>query len=98
MPEQSARLPAPRNPGADFFADPSHTIRTAGGEALLSYDPAAQTALIFNIAEARWSIFTPCEFPRFLLMVAAAGYAIESGADSARWLAACDARAAPGAH
>lgn len=82
-----AQLPALPDPA--LFNDPRHTILSACGGALLTYDPATRAGFIYLIESGRWHITAPVEFDVFASIIAAAEFRIADGDDARRWLAAC---------
>lgn len=81
------RLPALPDPG--IFKNPDHTIMTADGQALLSYDPVTRAAFIYSLVQQRWTITAPVDFDVFASLVALAGYSVIDSDDARRWLGAC---------
>lgn len=89
MAENTMKATLPRLPPAEFFAVPEHTIRTADGSALVSYDPQTRAAFVYAIREQRWSITAPCDFEFFAGLLAIAGHRLADCDDTRRWMAAC---------
>lgn len=79
----------PRLPAAEFFRDANHSIKTADGSALLSYDPATRAGFIYYLESCLWVIAAPVDFAVFALQASALGLSIEEGEDAARWFDAC---------
>lgn len=92
MSESMMNVSLPRLPELSVFNDPDSSILTACGQALLIYDPATSTGIIYNIERQRWSITTPVDFDLFAGMAALAGYALQNGHDAKRWMRACGAK------
>lgn len=89
MSESTMSVVLPRLPELSVFNNPANSILTACGKALLIYDPATATGIIYNIERGRWSITTPVEFDLFAGMTELAGYALQQGRDAERWMRAC---------
>lgn len=82
-----AKLPA--LPAPEFFRDPNHTILTADGSALLTYDPATQAGFIYYLESKVWTIVAPVDFATFALHASASGHNVQAGEDAGRWFLAC---------
>lgn len=89
MTEKTTRVRLPALPDPALFNDPSHTIMTDCGGALLTYDPATRAAFIYAVDKGRWNITAPVEFEVFASIVALAGYHVGDSDDARRWVAAC---------
>lgn len=96
MSENSMRIALPRLPDLEVFSNPERTIRTAAGDALLTYDPATASAFIYNLKRETWSISTPIDFETFAAMCAMSGFAVSDTDDARRWMAANSTPAKPG--
>jgi len=83
----------PLLPPLEFLSDPSYSIRSDCGRALVSYDPMTRTGFVYHLAEQVWSIVTPLDFKDFLASLQQEGHAITDSADARRWRAACDPEA-----
>lgn len=89
MNENALKVHLPRLPNPEFFAVPEHSIRTACGQALLSYDRATGAGFVYNIQTNSWMIHAPVGFEVFAMLVAGAGYAIPAGDEAQRWFESC---------
>ncbi|MCI4566384.1 hypothetical protein [Lysobacter sp. CFH 32150] len=89
MSAQTLQAQLPVLPDKAIFSDPAHTIRSADGLALLTYDPSTRAAFIYIIASKRWTILAPIDFAAFAILVAASGHAIPDSEDARRWVATC---------
>lgn len=88
MSEKTLRVRLPALPDPSLFNDPTHTIATADGRALLTYDPETRAAFIYECAQMRWTIAAPVEFEEFIVLAAFAGHQVADSEDARRWLAA----------
>lgn len=82
-----ARLPALAHP--DVFKDPSRTLLTAEGKALLTYDPATRSGFIYEIESGVWFIQAPVDFLQFAVVARMSGHTIAESDDARIWLRAC---------
>lgn len=89
-----ARLPNLASP--DVFSDPSRSIMSMDGRALLTYDPITRSGFIYHIESEVWFIQAPVDFVQFAFLARASGYSINAGEDAQRWLRACSPNAAGG--
>lgn len=96
MSERKTRVRLPALPAAEFFQAPEHTILSADGKALLSYDSATSSGFVYYLDTRSWSITAPVSFDAWATLAAAAGLAIPPGADAARWIRACSSLALRG--
>lgn len=97
MAEQKTRVRLPRLPTPEFFSNCDHTILSADGGTLLSYDPVTSAAFAYSIPHSRWTIIAPCSFEDFANWAALSGYRIQEGEDARRWIHACTEGSARGA-
>jgi hypothetical protein len=88
------RVQLPTLARADTFSDPSRTIMSAEGAALLTYDPGTRSGFIYRFEGEVWLIHAPVDFLQFVVLARLHGYTINDGEDARRWLDACS----PNAH
>jgi hypothetical protein len=95
-PAQREQLPLlPALPSDDFFKAAQHTIRSADGRALLTYDPATQSGFVYQIATGHWHICAQISFTLFTFFATGIGYAPADDESLAHWLRACLTLPAP---
>lgn len=83
------RIHFPRMPAPEFFSEPSHTIRTADGSALLSYDPDTRAGFVYYLTTGVWTISAPVDFTTFALHARLSGHVLIDSDDAKRWMSAC---------
>ncbi|MFC3715594.1 hypothetical protein ACFONC_05465 [Luteimonas soli] len=76
----------PALPDPAVFSNADHSVVTADGGALLTYDPATRAAFIYAIESRRWTIQAPIEFEMFVATAALAGYRLSDSPETKRWL------------
>ena len=82
-----AKLPTLAHP--DTFRDPTRTLLTAEGKALLTYDPVTRSGFIYEIESGIWFIQAPVDFLRFALVARLSGHTIADSEDARVWLQSC---------
>ena len=82
-----AKLPALAHP--DTFRDPTKTLLSAEGKALLTYDPVTRSGFIYDIETGIWFIQAPVDFLQFALVARMSGHTIADSDDARIWLQSC---------
>lgn len=78
----------PLLPGDELLQDAARSIVTACRTAVVAYDPATQTGVIYSAETAQWIITTPIDFGTFALTVASSGYALTDCSATRAWYCA----------
>lgn len=92
-PERNVRVPAPRLPHPDSFADPHLSITDEDATVLLTYCPRNQVGAIFNIGNQRWSVYSPLSLHTFLDLIPRLGFKLAETPALQEWLDAISAGA-----
>ena len=80
---------APRLPAPDFFQEPTNTIRTADGAALIAYCPVTRCGLVYEFADRRWTSTSPVSFAEFGVLVSDMGLEFTPSEEVSAWVKAC---------
>ena len=89
MSEKKMYVRLPALPAPDFFGVAEHSILTADGKKLLSYDCRTQAGFVYYMEDATWSISAPIAFEAWAALVSAAGLEVAGSPDARRWIDAC---------
>ena len=82
-----AKVPELAHP--DIFKDPTRTLLTAEGKALLTYDPGTRSGFIYEIESGVWFIQAPVDFLQFALVARMSGHTITDSEDARLWIQSC---------